>query len=72
MQIGLIDSPFKILGRSWSDKERRTYTIADFFNYHCKFCSVAISLLTSKAFLTSDHDHYFWEGLHKDAKCSIL
>ena len=47
-------------------------TIADFFDYHHKFCSIAISLLASKALSTSDHDCYFWEGLHKDAKHSIL
>ena len=47
-------------------------TIANFFNYHCKFCSVAISLLTSKALLTLDCDCYFWEGLHKDVKYLIL
>ena len=47
-------------------------TIADFFNYHCKFHSIAISLLANKALLPSNRDHYFWEGLHKDAKCSIL
>ena len=47
-------------------------TIADFFDYHCKFHSIAVSLLTSKALSASDRDRYFWEGLHKDAKCSIL
>ena len=47
-------------------------TIADFFDYHCKFCSITISLLTNKALMPSDHDCYFWEGLHKDVKCSIL
>ena len=45
-------------------------TIANSFDYHCKFRSVAVSLLTSKAL--SDRDCYFWEGLHKDAKHSIL
>ena len=38
--------------------------IADFFDYHCKFHSIAISLLASKALLASDHNCYFWEGLH--------
>ena len=47
-------------------------TIADFFDYHRKFCAVTVSLLTSKALSASDRDHYFWEGLHKDAKRSIL
>ena len=47
-------------------------TIADFFDYHRKFHSITLSLLASKALSASDHDRYFWEGLHKDAKCSIL
>ena len=47
-------------------------TIADFFDYHCKFRSVAVSLLASKGLSALDRDRYFWEGLHKDAKRSIL
>ena len=47
-------------------------TITDFFNYYHKFYSITVSLLANKALSPSDRDHYFWEGLHKDAKCSIL
>ena len=53
-------------------RKRDINTIADFFDYHRKFRSVAVSLLASKALLTLDHDCYFWEGLHKEVKHLIL
>ena len=46
-------------------------TVAEFFDYHRKFCSVAISLLTNKALLNSDRDHYFWQGLHKNVQKAV-
>ena len=53
-------------------RKKDTDTITDFFNYHRKFCFIAILLLVNKALSLFNRDRYFCEGLHKDAKCSIL
>ena len=46
-------------------------TVVEFFEYHRKFHSVAISLLTNKALLNSDKDHYFWQGLHENVQRAV-
>ena len=47
-------------------------TVSEFFEYHRKFRSVALSLLANKALSNMDRDRYFWEGLHKNARRAIL
>src|SRR5882757_8318348 len=53
-------------------RKKEIDTLADFFDYHRKFRSIAPSLLVSKALSPADRDRYFWEGLHKAARRSIL
>ena len=53
-------------------KKRDIDTITEFFDYHQKFRSVALSLLDSKALSATDRDRYFWEGLHKSTRRVIL
>ena len=53
-------------------KKRDIDTITEFFDYHRKFRSVALSLLNSKALSATDRDRYFWEGLHKSTRRVIL
>src|ERR1700678_479149 len=47
-------------------------TVTEFFDYHQKFCLVALFLLASKALSATDRDWYFWEGLHKSARRAVL
>ena len=41
-------------------------TVTEFFEYHQRFHSIALSLLANKALSNVDRDQYFWEGLHRN------
>ena len=47
-------------------------TFTEFFEYHQRFHSIALSLLANKALSNMDWDRYFWEGLHKSTWHAIL